>query len=237
MCYSNSLTSKNVDLSKKYKKEIPAEMAEEPLFHASAFSYPEWKTITVDPEIQTMKWGLIPSWFNGTNMAEIASKTINARSETILEKASFKTLIGRQHCIVPSTGFFEYQHVGKETIPYFVYPATDELFSMAGIYDMHKNPITGLTTTSFSIITCEANEIMSEIHNTKKRMPVMLRDDQLEGWLNAKPTDIDGFLMPSPNVMIAARKINPKIVNGPNNNSPEVQLEFIDPRGVQGSLF
>jgi putative SOS response-associated peptidase YedK len=237
MCYSSSLTSKNIDLSKKYKREIPSEIAEAPLFHASAFSFPELKIISSEPEIQVMNWGLVPHWFSGTDTSEIASMTINARCETILEKASFKHLIGRQHCIVPSNGFFEYQHVGKERIPWFVYPANDTLFSMAGVYDQYKNPFTGIVSRTFSIITCAANDIMAEIHNTKKRMPVMLRDDQLEGWLCAKSNEIGDFLLTSPNEMIAARKINPKIVNGPNHNSPEVQLEFVDPRGVQGSLF
>ncbi|MGJ8661270.1 MAG: SOS response-associated peptidase, partial [Bacteroidota bacterium] len=82
MCYSNSLTSKNVDLSKKYKKEIPSEIADEPLFHASGFSFPEWRIITNKPEISVMSWGLIPYWFSGDNIGDIASKTLNARSET-----------------------------------------------------------------------------------------------------------------------------------------------------------
>jgi putative SOS response-associated peptidase YedK len=236
MCYSSSLTSKNVDLSKKYKKEIPSEIAEEPLFHASAFSYPEWRIITAEPEIQVMKWGLIPSWFKGSNTVEISSKTINARSETILEKPSFKHLIGRQHCIIPSTGFFEYQHVGKEKVPYFVHPANDSLFSMAGVFDIYKNPISGNLQKTFSIITCPANEVMAEIHNTKKRMPVMLASDQFENWLHAKPAEIADFLVPSPDNWIAAHKINPKIVSGANHNTADVQILFIDPRGVQGNF-
>lgn len=90
MCYSSSLTSKNIDLSKKYKKEIPSQIAEEPLFHASGFTFPEWKVITNDSKIQVMNWGLIPNWFKGQKTADIQSKTLNARSETILEKPSFK---------------------------------------------------------------------------------------------------------------------------------------------------
>lgn len=237
MCYSSSLTSKNIDLSKKYKKEIPSQIAEEPLFHASGFTFPEWKVITNNSEIQVMNWGLIPNWFKGQRTADIQSKTLNARSETILEKPSFKNLVGRQHCIIPSTGFYEYQHVGKERVPYFVYPATDSLFSMAGFFDQWQNPQTGEMKTSFSIITCEANEFLSKIHNTKKRMPVMLRNDQLDGWLSAKLEDIAKYLFPSKNEMIAAHKINPRIVNGSNHNCPEVMLEYIDPRDAQANLF
>lgn len=237
MCYSSSLTSKNIDLSKKYKKVVPSEIAEEPLFHASGFSFPEWRIVTAKPEIEVMTWGLIPHWYNGTSTAEIASKTLNARSETLLEKPSFKHLVGRQHCIIPSTGFFEYQAVGKEKIPYFVYPNTDSLFSMAGIYDVYKNPITGESSRSFSIITCEANQMMSEIHNTKKRQPVMLRNDQIEDWLIAKPSEIGDFLIPSAENVLAAHKINPRILKGDQRNSLSVQKLFVDERGTQGSLF
>ncbi len=237
MCYSSSLTSKNIDLSKKFKREIPSEIADEPLFHASGFSFPEWKIVTTSSAIEIMRWGLIPNWFNGDKTADFTAMTLNARSESILEKPSFKHLVGRQHCIVPSTGFFEYQKVGKESIPYFVYPTQDEFFSMAGIYDHWHNPLTGKKETTFSIITCEANEIMAEIHNTKKRMPVMLQNDALENWLVARPNEIGDFLVPNSNESIAAHKINPKIVSGPDHNSPEVLKVYFDPRDAQRSLF
>ncbi len=237
MCYSSSLTSKNIDLSKKYKKEIPSEIAEEPLFHANGFSFPEWRVITDSPEIQVMNWGLIPSWFKGEKISDIAAKTLNARSETILEKPSFKNLIGRNHCIIPSNGFFEYQKVGKENVPFFVYPAKDTFFSMPGVFDTWQDLKTGKIHRTYSIITCPANEFMSEIHNTKKRSPVMLRDDQLESWLTAKPNGIADLLQPSPNEIFAAHKVNPKIVNGTNHNCPEVLLEYKDPRDLQTSLF
>jgi putative SOS response-associated peptidase YedK len=237
MCYSNSLTSKNVDLSKKYKKEIPSEIAEAPLFHASAFAYPAWRIVTKEPEISVMNWGLVPYWFSGGNPAEIASKTINARSETVLEKPSFKHLIGRKHCIVPSTGFFEYQTKGKEKIPYFVYPKTDALFSMAGLYDEYLDPISLEKKHTFTILTSEANEFMAEIHNSKKRMPILLADDQLESWLHAKPNNVKDFFQLTSNDLFAAHSISPKLISGPNHNSPEILLEYKIDRFEQGSLF
>jgi putative SOS response-associated peptidase YedK len=237
MCYSNSLTSKNVELSKKYKKEIPNEVAEDTLFHASGFSFPEWRVITKESEISVMNWGLIPHWFLGSNTDEIASKTLNARSETILEKASFKHLIGRKHCIIPSTGFFEYQTRSKEKIPFFVFPKQDKLFSMAGIYDEHVDIKTGLKKYSFSIITSEANEFMSEIHNSKRRMPIMLTDEKIEPWLTAKESEAKRFFEKTPNSLFDAHAIDPKIVKGESRNSPAVQLDYFTSRFEQGSLF
>ncbi len=237
MCYSNSLTSKNVDLSKKYKRKVPSEIAEEPLFHASGFSFPEWRVITKDPKISVMNWGLIPSWFKGENWSDIASKTLNARSETVTEKASFKHLIGRNHCIIPSTGFFEYQTKGKEKIPYFVHPKQDKLFSMAGIYDEYLDLKTGEKKYTFSILTSAANEFMSDIHNSKKRMPIMLTDDKIEPWLQAKENEIQSFFQLTPNELFAAHTINPKLLKSEKHNSPEILLEYITNRFEQGSLF
>lgn len=108
---------------------------------------------------------------------------------------------------------------------------------MAGIFDQWQNPQAGEMKTSFSIITCEANEFLVEIHNTKKRMPFMLRNGQFEGWLSSKPEDIAKYLFPSKNEMIAAHKINPRIVNRSNHNCPEGMLEYIDPKNAQASLF
>ncbi|MEY3200403.1 MAG: putative response-associated peptidase YedK [Bacteroidota bacterium] len=113
MCYSNSSTSKNVDLSKKYVKKIPAGMDETPIYFASGFSFPTWRIVTQEDTLQIMNWGLIPSWFKEQDFKEIASMTLNARIETVEEKASFKNLLHRQECIVPSSGFFEWQTIRR----------------------------------------------------------------------------------------------------------------------------
>lgn len=236
MCYSNSLTSKNVDLKKKYKKEVPAEIAEEPLFHAIGFTHPSWRVITQSNEIQVMQWGLIPSWFKQGNPVEIANKTLNARSETIHEKPSFRGAFQRQHCIVPSTGFFEYQTNGKEKKPFFVFPKSDDLFHMAGIYDVYTDPATGSQSYGFSIVTCAANQLMSEIHNTKQRMPVVLPYEQVDQWL-AGGSNSGKLLVPADESLLDAHSVNPKILKGPNHNSPAAHEPFDAPNFTQGSLF
>lgn len=236
MCYSNTSTSKNVDLSKKYGKKIPSKMSEIPVFFASGFSFPSWRIVTKADELQSMNWGLIPSWFKEANFKEIASMTLNAKVETLNEKASFKHLIQRNECIVPSTGFFEWQTKGKEKIPYFIAPRQSELFSMAGIYDVWMNPLSGEQHTTFSILTCPANELMEEIHNTKKRMPVILRTEHENDWLQGK-LDLDILKTPLPSDYLKAHEINRKIISSKNNNVPEILLPFKNEFYEQGSLF
>jgi putative SOS response-associated peptidase YedK len=237
MRYSNSLTSKNVDLSKKYLKVVPSDIKKEPLFYPSGFSFPEWHVITKEPEFSVMRWGLISHWYTRTKMTEIASKTLNVRSETVAEKASFKHLIGRKHCIVPSTGFFEYQTKVKESTPYFLYPKRDKLFSMAGIYDEYIDPKTGVKKYTFTILISQANEFLSEIHNSKKRMLIMLQDGQIDNWLNATESEVKKFFDKTPNDLFAAHKIDPKLLKSPDHNAPAIQQEFIITRFEEGGLF
>lgn len=195
MCYSNSSTSSVELLAKKYRRNNP-EIRENNVYHyVSGFSFPKLWTITKDPFVQSMQWGLIPYWYKG-KQHDIASKTLNARIETLYEKSSFKHLIGQKHCIIPSNGFFEWQTNGKLKIPYFIYPKnSDELFSIAGLYDQWVDHETGEEICSFSIITTEANELMSKIHNTKKRMPLIIKAQKINEWLEGKTGDFSGFLI------------------------------------------
>lgn len=236
MCYSNSSTSKNIDLSKKYGKKIPAGMDETPIYFASGFSFPTWRIVTQQDTLQTMNWGLIPSWFKDSDYKEIASMTLNARVETADEKASFKHLVHRQECIVPSSGFYEWQTIGKEKIPYFIYPSHGNILSIAGLYDLWHDPLTGTNKNTFTILTCTANDLMAEIHNSKKRMPVLLKPEQETEWLQGK-LDLDILQQPIESSFIKAHEVNRKLISSRQHNSPEVMLPFKNEFFEQGSLF
>ena len=123
-----------------------------------------------------LNWGLLPNWAN-----EDWNKTytLNARIETIHEKASFKG-IQNNRCIVLVNGFYEWKKVGASKHKYEI-NVKDEPFAFAGLYDEYK----GLKT--YTIITTEAQGIMREIHNTKLRMPLTLtKEEDYHNWLNGK---------------------------------------------------
>jgi putative SOS response-associated peptidase YedK len=233
MCYSNSSTSTNIDLSKRYKKNIDS-VPEQTIYYASGFTFPTWHVITNNDNMQLMNWGLIPNWFKGNEASEIARKTLNARTESVHEKASFKSLVKSGRCIIPSTGFFEWKHENKNKIPYFIFPKNDTVFSMAGLFDNWENPETKKTITTFSILTCEANEFMSEIHNVKKRMPVLLSSNYENQWLQGEG-ELEDYLQELNNEM-DAHQVEAKILNGKNPNKLESQLKF-EPRNLQQTLF
>ena len=234
MCYSNSSTSTNVDLSKRYKKSIDSIPEQPPIYFASAFTFPIWRIITKENDIKLMRWGLVPNWFRGTNELEIAKTTFNARIETLSVKASFKSLVNSSRCIIPSTGFFEWKHENKQKIPHFIYPTNDSVFSMAGLFDTWKNPLTKEINTTFSILTCEANSFMAEIHNSKKRMPLILNANDEESWLNGEG-EIKDFQLNS-NSDLDAFSVDSRILMSSEPNIIEALRKF-EPKNIQQTLF
>ena len=203
MCFHNSMSKKARELAKRYGRLLSAvEIAEKIIqeqYHVSAFNNPEYPIITSDPEIQLFKWGLIPFWTKTEQAAdEIRTKTYNARSESVFEKPSFRSSIRGCRCIVPSTGWFDWRHDSGKKIPYYIYVKDEPIFSMAGIYADWKNPVTGQSQYTFSILTTEANQLMSYIHNTNFRMPVILHKEEEEKWLfpELKDDEIKTFFKP-----------------------------------------
>ena len=139
--------------------------------------------IDENPKIIThFNWGLIPSWANDD---KIRAVTLNAKVETLEEKASFKEVINNR-CLVIANGFYEWQWLdakGKNKIKYEIGHENEELFAFAGIYSKWLNGNTGNIVNTFSIVTTEANPLMAEIHNIKKRMPIILKKEDEQRWL------------------------------------------------------
>jgi putative SOS response-associated peptidase YedK len=146
-----------------------------------------------------MNWGLIPYWtkYNETAL-RMKQLALNARSETIFEKPMFKQSILSKRCLVVVDGFFEWRHLNDKRYPYYVRLTDHQPFALAGIWDKWQNPDTRIESQTFSVITTEANPLMAQIHNAKKRMPVILPMDNEKNWIdnNLKKTDIESFLKP-----------------------------------------
>ena len=186
MCYHYSVKAEKKILERKFHATME-NMNWESREHLSGFDDGLLSPVITnhDPDkIQLFKWGLIPHW---SKEEKIKFNTANAKSEDIENKASWRKPIRSQRCLVPATGFFEWREVNKTKYPYFIHCKDQEIFSFAGIYDEWVNKETGESINSFAIITTEAYDLMSKIHNVKKRMPVILQADQEDLWLD----DID----------------------------------------------
>jgi len=167
-------------------------------------------------KLNYMRWGLVPSWAKDI---KIGVKMINARAETILEKASFRSAFARRRCLVPATSFFEWKK-GEAKTPYVIRLAGGGIFSMAGIWEEWKDPA-GNNLKSFSIITTEANNLMKPIHD---RMPVILSESNEKLWLSDHPaTELSKLLLPFPDERLELFQVS-NLVNSPYNEVPEVLL-------------
>lgn len=129
------------------------------------------------------RWGLIPSW-----SAEVPKfQMINIRSETILEKPTFKTGLIRRRCLIPITGFYEWRKLDKQA--FFIHGAQQDIIYLAGIYDTWTGA-DGSYVPSMGIITTEANAKMRQLHD---RMPVIIGSDDLPTWMSRSYMDQKGL--------------------------------------------
>lgn len=128
-------------------------------------------------ELTIVKWGLIPSW---TKDPKIGYKMINARSESIHEKPSFRTPFKYRRCLIPTSGFYEWVKMDKGKQPYFIHLPNQDVFAFAGLWEIWNSPH-GEQVWTCTILTTQANEKISPLHH---RMPVILDEDACEIWLN-----------------------------------------------------
>lgn len=227
MCYTISISSKTKELSEKYKRHWSkeAETQFESNFVIKSFINPLIPVIMHQAPLDLYHWGIIPSWTKSAEDAsDIRTYTYNAMSETMFDKPSFRKAAASQRCAIPVNGFFEWQHLGKNKQPYYIYLKDDPLMTLAGLYDIWKNPKDGSEWHTCNIVTCPANPLMSEIHNSKKRMPVILDHETMELWLNPLTSrdEVLTVCMPYERQNMAAHRVGP-LVNGRagNPNSPE----------------
>ncbi len=193
MCYQNTLKKPPKDIAGYFAAEIEEGFAGE-VFHANGFTFPDWPILDMNHPgvLRIRQWGLIPSWVKNVEEAKkMRAFNLNARSETMFEKASFRNGIHHGRCLVPSTGFIEWRELGKKKYPYFISLKDRELFSMAGLCERWVRPDTGEIEETFTILTTEANEVMKMIHNSKQRMPVLLRREDEAAWLDPTLQDED----------------------------------------------
>lgn len=243
MCFNISLKIKKARMEQRYNAVYPENLDFTPIFHASAFERPLLPLLTNQQpdKFSLMNWGLIPSWIKIEQEAhDISSKTMNARVETIAQKPSFRQSIESKRCIIPITGFFEWQQIGAKKIPWFISLEGEDVFSLAGLWSEWTNPMTGELAHTFTIITTEANDLMAQIHNTKKRMPAILSIENEKRWLDSKLKNdtFDTVIKPYDGANLKAYTVSSLVSQTKKNrNVPEVLDNFNYSSSNQGKLF
>ena len=157
-----------------------------------------------------MRWGLIPGWAKD---ASIGQRLINARSETLQEKPSFRRAFNQRRCLILADGFFEWQRRDEKApkVPIFFHLINKDPFAFAGLWESwHESAEKEIL--SCTIITCEPNELVGKVHN---RMPVILDKNNCWDWLKEKePARLRTLLTPYPAEKMSSYPVS-RYVNNP----------------------
>ena len=145
-------------------------------------------------ELVSMRWGLVPRWWSKT-ITDVKMATFNARAETVETKPFFRDAFKRTRCLIPVSGFFEWQDTTGGKQPwYFTARDGSPALTVAGLWDEWKNRETGERLKSCTMIITEPNDFVAEVHD---RMPVLLTEKQFEPWLSGEAGM--EYLKPAPN--------------------------------------
>lgn len=165
--------------------------------------------------VQAFHWGLLPFW---SKEPKLTGRLINARSEGIESKPSFRLPVRKRRCLVLADSFYEWKGKKGEKLPYRILYPKAEILTFAGIWE-HWNK-DGKSIHTYSIITTEPNEEMSAVHN---RMPVILPDEaaRKEWLMNTNLEEVLPLLKPLPDGSLKLYRVS-KEVNSVRNNGKDL---------------
>ena len=164
------------------------------------------------------RWGLIPSWAKD---AKLAASLINARAETAAEKPAFRAAFKRRRCLVPVSGFYEWQRDGKLKTPQLISLSSSDLFALAGLWEKWQAP-DGSLIESCTVLTTSPNELMATIHD---RMPVILKPADFGVWLDSQVDDaavVKSLLVPYPADEMQVEQVSDVVNNARNEIDPRL---------------
>jgi putative SOS response-associated peptidase YedK len=163
-------------------------------------------------EVAMLRWGLVPAW--ATDL-KVGTRMINARAEGVDAKPAFRDAVKRRRCVVPATGFFEWQGEPGRKQPFAITVPGQPLLAFAGLWERWMAP-SGEPVETFAIVTTDANEAVARIHD---RMPVILPPGAVDAWLAASPAEALALLKPYAGE-VSLRAVG-KYVSNVNNEGPE----------------
>ncbi|HKI36710.1 MAG TPA: SOS response-associated peptidase [Gemmataceae bacterium] len=163
-----------------------------------------------------LRWGLIPSWAKDPG---IGNSLINARSETAAEKPSFRSAFRQRRCLVPASGFYEWQATGgKHKQPYHFRRRDGKPFAFAGLWERWHDG-DGQPVETCAILTTEANAVVRPVHD---RMPVILPPGDFAAWLDPRTpgAEVGALLRPYPAEEMTGVPVG-RYVSNPRNEGPQ----------------
>lgn len=223
MCGRFTLTAEPDTIQKAFDLDhVPSQMT--PRFNIAPSQAVPVITGDQPQQLTFVRWGLIPSW---SKDEAIGNRLINARSETVDEKPSFRSAFKRRRCLVPADGFYEWMKDGSKKRPQFIHMKDRSLFAMAGLWEIWHSPY-GDEVYSCTILTTDPNPFVEQFHN---RMPVILPRDAYQTWLEPDtPSEaLKSLFVPYDADAMTAYEVSPA-VNSPTNDNPQLIEPFTPPQ-------
>jgi putative SOS response-associated peptidase YedK len=186
-------------------------------------------------QVQLMHWGLLPRWKSKKPLPP----PINARAESVAEKSMFRNLVTQRRCLVPASGFYEWQArgEGERKQPYFIHVKDEPLIALAGLWDETRpDDAPDEVQGSFTIVTTNASKEMEKFHH---RMPVILERNEEDLWL-ASDVQTAEAVLPLLDAIPAGRleafPVSTRVNNVRNNDASLLERDD-DEEPEQGNLF
>jgi putative SOS response-associated peptidase YedK len=226
MCTRYTLTRAEKEIQKRYEVKLKESFA--PNYNLAPTQ--NGLVITADePGIaQKMHFGLVPYWSADT---KLNMSTLNARSEDVLEKKTFRPLIKNyKTCLVLADGFYEWDKKSGRSIPHRFVLKDGAMFAFAGLWSEWKNSNGSIIYRSFTILTTTANETVKKVHDPKNRMPVILNNQGESLWLSKdiSPAELLQLCRPFPDEKMESyqvgMEVNAATVKGLINNTPALLM-------------
>jgi putative SOS response-associated peptidase YedK len=168
-------------------------------------------------QLGSFRWGLLPFWAKDRKMA---ARNINARSETVATKASFRESFARRRCLVPADGFYEWQQLERGKLPHYITSQDGHPLALAGLWSSWRDPESDERVATCTILTGAPTEFMRPIHD---RMPVILPAPTWDRWLDPTLHETDELhrVLAAADPHLRAHPVS-TLVNKVSNNVPEL---------------
>jgi putative SOS response-associated peptidase YedK len=189
--------------------------------------------------LDVMSWGLVPVWAKDVSRA---ASLINARSESVAEKPSFRNLISRHRCVMPMNAYFEWKAMKKSgkamKQPFAFFPGKDSgydhqsHFAVASLWSTWRDA-DGRELNTCVALTTEANDRVSQVHN---RMPVLLTQDGIGHWLSEEVVAPLHLAQGIPNEAVAYYPVSTEVNNARNHGSQLIEAITLDAEPVADEM-
>lgn len=170
-----------------------------------------------------MRWGLVPSWWSKP-LKEMRMATFNARAETVAEKPMFRDAFKKRRCLIPASGYYEWQDTPSGKQPYYFTRRDGHVMTIAGLWSNWKDKTTGEDLKSCTMVITEPNKFVADVHD---RMPVILEARDFEQWERGDGKEASALMRPAGEDMLQKWPVSKRVNSSRASDEDATLIEKI----------